>query len=253
MKKLLIPAFVTLLAVVLFTSQFTILAQSGQQGSASQSTANGLNTVTFDLAAGKIKVYLPDDMRAGDTISGTVSAEPRGSTDAERTVNQGVLNGMVIDLDSDKRISANQHSFLWKIPASLAKSALKGQLKIFSGPGSQKPLAAASLSFSTMSQAVPADFVLPQLGQTGRPLEILGPFDGNAANTSCSIGGQSAPVIAESPRQAIITSPTDVNGPTQMSVAENGQNRTGPFRNIGVNLTSPKTNLLRGEKTTLFN
>ncbi|MGB7202771.1 MAG: hypothetical protein WBD16_10940 [Pyrinomonadaceae bacterium] len=247
MRRSLIAAFAVLLAVTSSSTQLTTLAQQGQQGSASQSAANGLNTVTFELAAGKIKVYLPDDMRAGDTISGTVSAEPRGSTDAERTANQGVLNGMVIDLGGEKRFSAGERSFKWSIPIG----KVKRQIKVFSGLGSQKPLDAQNLALSTMSQAVPADFALPQLGQAGRPLTINGPFDGNASNTTCMIGGQPAEFIAESPRQAIITSPTDVNGPTQMSVAENGQNRTGPFRNIGVSLTSPKTNLLRGEKTTL--
>jgi prefoldin subunit 5 len=39
---------------------------------AGTNTANGLVVTTFDTPQGKIKVNLPDDMAAGDTISGTV-------------------------------------------------------------------------------------------------------------------------------------------------------------------------------------
>lgn len=246
MKRFLIAA-AGFLAVTLLTSQFRALAQPSQQSLASQSAANGLNTVSFDLAAGKVKVFLPDDMRAGDTISGTVSAEPRGSTDADRAANQGVLNGMVIDLDGEKKIPVSERSFRWSVPIG----KLKRQIKIFSGPGSQKPLAALNLALSTMSQAAPADFGLPQIGQAGRPMTINGPFDGNASNTTCMMGGQPVDIIAESPRQAVFRSPPDPIGRMELSVTENRNNRTGPYRNIGVSLTSPKTNLMKGEKTSL--
>src|SRR5262249_5792964 len=59
-------------------------------------TANGLFVSTFDTPQGKIKVNLPDDMAAGDTISGTVDIEPAGKNDAERAQNQTELNGEVV-------------------------------------------------------------------------------------------------------------------------------------------------------------
>src|SRR5947207_6115089 len=46
-------------------------------------SANGLNISTFTTPQGVIKVNLPDDMAAGDTISGTVTEEPNGKNDAE--------------------------------------------------------------------------------------------------------------------------------------------------------------------------
>ena len=39
---------------------------------ASVVTANGLHSASFDTIHGKVIVNLPDDMMAGDTISGTV-------------------------------------------------------------------------------------------------------------------------------------------------------------------------------------
>ncbi|MCA1850030.1 MAG: hypothetical protein LC672_02975, partial [Acidobacteria bacterium] len=61
----------------------------------------------FELTAetliyGDVKVYLPDDMAAGDTISGTVVAEPKGTTEEERAKNMGVLKGFVLEVDGEK-------------------------------------------------------------------------------------------------------------------------------------------------------
>jgi hypothetical protein len=104
----------------------------------------------------------------------------------------------------------------------------------------------------------PADFKLPTLGQQGRPIEIIGPFDGNSANTSITVRGDAGPrvlnnlsLIAESPRKAVFSPPTDIVGTTEIRLQEGNTQTKGQFRNIGITLSAPKTNLLKGEKTTL--
>jgi hypothetical protein len=105
---------------------------------------------------------------------------------------------------------------------------------------------------------------VPSVGQTGKPVVITGPFDGNATNTgiTCEPTGSTQPpptytpgqpiyVLAESPRKAVFTSPSNLTGPLQVTVDEGGKKTTAPFRNVGVNLTAPKTSLLKGEQTTL--
>lgn len=236
----------TALVAALFSA--TILAQ---QGSVSQSAANGLNTINFDTTAGKIKVYVPADMRAGDTISGTVIAEPRGATDAERASNYGVLNGMVIDTDGEGRFSVAEKNFTWKIPSELSSAALKRSLRLFSGSGSQRPAAVVTIPLSAQTQAGPTDFILPKLGQAGRPLTIAGPFDGNSTNTSGRLGDSPLELLTESPRQATFQSAIDVLGPAELHLVENGQKSTGAYRNVGLSLTSPKTKLVKNETTTL--
>lgn len=49
----------------------------------------GLTTVTFNVPEGKITIYLPDDIRSGDIISGTVSAEP-GGKNAKQVQKKGI-------------------------------------------------------------------------------------------------------------------------------------------------------------------
>ena len=207
-------------------------------------TSGGMHKVTFGSAAGTITVYLPDDMAAGDTISGTVIAEPRGSTDVERSKNQDTLNGTVIDLGDGQKIKPTQGSF-----SCMIKSAGSAALKltpVYPNGGGQSvsvPLVRASVP--------PALFQVPTMGQAGRPLTITGPFDGDASNTRCSVGGVTAIVVAESPRQGIFMSPSSFIGPSTIDIHERSSEVSRPFRNIGVNLTAPKTNLMRGENTTV--
>src|SRR5712691_960765 len=93
--------WLALAAAFLTTPFFPNNAASQPQGAAANAnvkTADGLTVVTFTVDRGKIIVYLPDDMRAGDTISGTVLAEPKGSTPDEKAKNQTELQGYVVDL-----------------------------------------------------------------------------------------------------------------------------------------------------------
>ena len=64
---------------------------------------------------------------------------------------------------------------------------------------------------------------------------------------------QRATVWSDCPitRIVVFESPTDATGPTQISIKEGSVGNTGEYRSVGVNLTSPKTKLMKGEKTTI--
>ena len=110
-------------------------------------------------------------------------------------------------------------------------------------------------------------FNIPPLGQTGRPIVITGPFDGNSSNTVLNGTALRSTVqdfekntenvsggfglLAESPRKAVFQSPANVTGPIQITLREGNTQATGNYRNVGVDLTAPKTSLLKGESTTL--
>jgi hypothetical protein len=74
-------------------------------------------------------VTLPDDVAAGDTISGIVVEEPKGSTTQEKEKNKSVLDGLVIDLGGT-RVQANQPRFAWLPPAPQSSATPRYQLKI---------------------------------------------------------------------------------------------------------------------------
>lgn len=244
-------------------------------------TADGLTVITFSVNPGSITVNLPDDIMAGDTISGTVFTEPKGITAEEKAKNQSVLNGIVLDLGGTK-IQAERPTFSWQVPVQTTPG--RYQLRIHDGLGSPDPGSMTQFgavitpnpkitprhpsgAIITPDPKIIPGFIIPTLGQTGRPMVITGAFDGNSANTTFnwtvprSIAQDSGKpsenvsggfgLIAESPRKAVFRAPANVIGPMALRLTEGSTQTTGNYRNVGVNLSAPKTSLLRGESTEL--
>jgi hypothetical protein len=258
-------------------------------GNASVATANGLHTVRVDTANGRVIVNLPDDMRAGDTISGTVVAEPKGNTSEERKTNEVKLSDLKLNFGSrfplDKKElmilitprviiqdeegsaapSPNRANFTTKVPETFDYTIG------VNAPRTDTQTVTITINspvWFIRDQAAENIFRLPEMGQQGRPLEIFGPFDGNVSNTTLRFGPPTSTVqdfeketenvsggfglirpLAESPRKVVCESPTNVTGPVQIFVNEDGKTSTGPHRNLRLDLSAPKTNLTRGEKT----
>lgn len=208
----------------------------------------GLRKVTFAVPSGRINILLPNDMAAGDTISGTVFTEPGGSDQAEKANNQGVLNGYVLDFGNDKKIPTNKPGFLLESGPIIPEPVNGRTIKLLSVDG--KSVSTANIPIlASPGTKPPANFTIPPLGQTGRPVTITGPFDGNSSNTGIAIRGEKTQVLAESPRKAVYSSPTTAVGPSDVKINENGRETTGTTRNLKIDLSASKTNLMRGEKT----
>jgi hypothetical protein len=235
-----------LLFVSLFLALFTLLISAQRSGSSAQTKHEGsIYIATFPTRLGTIRVSLPGDMAAGDTISGTVIAEPSGKTDKEKQRNAGELNGYVIELENQK--SPVSGGVMRRV--ALAPTTLAPSLILLDAKGKQ--IAVMPIAVQPSSTPAPKTFDLPTLGQAGRPIEIIGPFDGDSSNTNVKLGDTPAKVLAESPRKLVVASPSNVVGPTEIKVTENGTTTTGPFRNLKIDLTAPKTSLLKGESTEL--
>jgi len=281
----------SLLLVSVFALAFAPAAHV-QQDTPKVSTASrgGLQTVTFDTLEGRVVVNFPDDMMAGDTISGTVIAQPRGQSVEERAKNLAELSGYVIEL---KPPAGSKQGDVTKVPLSaLGSSEIRYRLYLPSfarsggqpQPASSQRLLEVSMKNVTPGTTGPADvppafappqgniivwtghdiapplgvviaensnFVLPKIAQQGRPVEIRGPFDGSFENTKVTIGGEEVFILAESPRKAVFASLTDTTGPAELVVQEGKTETKGEFRNLKLRLSAPKINLVKGESTTL--
>ena len=233
------------LAVVAALMVVAALSLAQQPGAVTTETSFVIVTKTIQTPRGRIRVYLPADMAAGDTISGTVSAEPSGQTDKEKQRNAGELNGYVIELENQK--SPVSGGVIQRVHLAPAVSA--PLLILLDSKGKQ--IAVTPLVVLPSAPTTPNTINIPTLGQAGRPVQIQGPFDGDSSNTNATIGGTDANVLAESPRQTVVQSPSNVVGPSEIKVTENGATTTGPFRNLKIDLTAPKTSLLKGESTEL--
>ena len=208
--------------------------------------ANGLFVTTVGTPQGNIKVNLPDDIAAGDTISGTVETEPAGKNDAERAQNQVELNGYVIELEGHKT-PVGSKAFTFSIPIVLSPDA-KTMVLLHDGTS----IANIQIPIITAPPPKPTRFILPTGGQQGRPIRIIGACSGVFLTPdSVKIGGTIAAPLVESPRQIVVQNTSNTIGPTKIQCNENGAQLECPFRNIGIKLSAPKTNLMRGEKTEL--
>jgi len=180
-------------------------------------------------------VNLPDDLTPGDTISGIVMAEPAGESEAERQRNQDELNGYVVVFGKGQA-KGGQKWGRWVIPLMVAGALpvilrdKSGNVAGQTGGVSLQPrpsLGGASGKPGKLSSPSPAsvpsasgDCQLPKVGQVGRPVEIQGPFDGDITTTSVQVGGQEAPVLAESPRKTVAHNSGQTVGPVKIQVKD---------------------------------
>lgn len=241
----------------------------------------GLETLSFSTPQGTISVHLPDDASAGDTIAGTVVAEPAGRNEEERATNQAKLAGYVVGLDSVEpdgtprvsklAVSTSGSLFRLKLPLPAGTALLAPEITGHLYAGVSEELAQGRVSIGPPSSGSGAphpaatEYQWPALSQQGHPVQVVGHFDGTYSNTSLDwirspvqgdvTFGDSATgsfgLIAESPRKAVFRTPITVVGPVEITLKEAGVETKGRTRIVGVGLTAPKTNLLKGERTTL--
>ncbi len=209
-----------------------------------QDAGASLTTVSFATLEGTVRVYLPRDLQAGDTISGTVSLEPSGKSDREKQRNLATLQGLVVEVGRE-RISASRPAWTTQVPAT-AEGAVALALR-----SSKGTVGATRVPLAEVTGRPVSGFSLPVLGQAGQPLRVAGPCDGRFETGGLRIGTAPAERLAESPRGAVFRSPADVVGLVELQFEEGGQRVTGGYRSVGIELSAPRLNLDRGQQTTL--
>lgn len=259
--------------MVLFLS-LALFAQSRE--GADPASIMGTVTIEIPSAGGTVRVVLPDDIRAGDTISGTVYFPAKGVVEGE-VVEVKTVEGEVVAVKSngpgDKMLKFVVPAGMASIPFLLKSASGKhigtAVLNVNDKFSGNIPTQLGSFTSDKFSGNIPTqlgsdrrtgaliaadyNFAPPRLGQTGRNLSIPGNFDGSAGSTSVNIGGRQLPVIAESPRKSVVQIPADsAIGPSRLTVSEGrGPSQTSPINVVSVELKADKLNLMKGEKTTL--
>lgn len=223
--------------------------------------AGGMRIFRMQLPGGQFRVYLPDDIRVGDRISGSLSYEPNAASPAETEqflarFTQVRVEARFVEAGTGSRatsVNGDRFSsgFRFDVPAGVTgpltldltngSGADLGQVKL---PVSREPMPG-------FGETPVAGHLFPGLAQAGRPLEIRGAFDGDSANTIAELDRASAQVLIESPRLLVVRSPAQTLGVTYVLVRDGGRQITGTTRNIGVGLSAPKLNLMKGETTVM--
>jgi len=210
----------------------------------------GLTTAIFNLPQGMIKVYLPDDIRPGDRISGSLIAEPAGKNEKQALKNRAELNGYAVTICNTVFSAANAGKPIsFSVPLG---SPTVCRIVLTSAAGIKTPGLTAPTIPENLPSPAPDACNIPSHALAGSPMRITGPFDGDAANTRCTLGSKPMEVLAESPRSCIVNYPPDAGGPNTVNINESGKPPCS--RNVSgvdMELKPGKLNLMRGEKTTL--
>lgn len=212
-------------------------ASPSQSQKASALTAWGLHTTELKTKAGTIRVNLPADAAAGDTLIGTVITEPTGNDAAERAANTDKLNGEVVELGGQK-IKAGTKLFHYVVPATVTSLALKFAAHKDAGQ-TQIPILPKA---ATGQEVIRAG---PRLAQAGRPVQFTGAFDPNSA-TQATIGQQPAILLAQSPRQATLQCP-NVTGPVPYQIQNGGRQAEGVLQSIRIQLSTDKPTIIKND------
>jgi uncharacterized repeat protein (TIGR01451 family) len=226
------------------------LQASARRGHAVAAEARaGLSTTIFSTPRGRLRVNVPDDIAAGDTISGTIYAEPTGKDERELARNLTALRRYVIEWDKQRTPAAmsapsSGTPFTFAIPSG----ATTTRLILRDNDGDE--VARHDLQVASRLPASAA-FEIPKLAEKGNPITIRGPFDGNFSSSTVRIGGETLPKLAESPRKIVAHNTTAQLGPSTCELTEGTQTASGNIRTVGIALSAPRLNLLRGEQTTV--
>ncbi len=208
----------------------------------------GVRSADFDTPHGRVTVHLPHDVAAGDTLSGTVSVAPEGDSPRKLRKNTDELVGHVVTVGgTDHEVSAGR--FAWNVARDAAGTAAR--LVLSDRRGREVASAEIPVSRAVPAFARPEGFRLPPLAQAGRPVRVVGPFDGDLASTSVTVGGRSVELLAESTRGAVFRAPVDLEGPQEIALREGDAEVTGTCNLVSLGLSAPRTDLMRGERTTV--
>jgi hypothetical protein len=190
----------------------------------------GLHMTTLASLHGTVYVYLPEDMRVGDTISAAIEVQPAGSTPEERQRNGATLSGVVVALEEDET-PASDGSVFWQIPVIEYGTPATVVFRDTNGVEVGRttlPVNPVPDAFGPVDQPLPSDYEMPPVVQFGNPFTVTGSFDGEFVTTTLGLGGELT-VLAESPRSLIARAPTDLVGRHPMTLSE-GETLSALFR-----------------------
>lgn len=233
------------LGMALWLISSSMAAQSALVGTVQEP---GLNVTNIETSAGKVSVYLPQNIGAGDRISGTVSAQPNGKTEKETAKNQAYLQGCVLELE-DRAATKSKLGILSFVAPTLG-SSLFAVLRDDKGKSVARfPIPVQAPSFKPTGSSA---FKLPELGQVGTALPIPGPTDGDLTNSVVKIGDQFYQPIAESPSGMVVRPANDAStGVQNIQVRDGNQTSEGKIRMVAIQLNAARLNLQRNEMTSL--
>lgn len=197
--------------------------------------------IVLNLPWGNITTYLPSHMSPGDRISGAVFATGAGADYNTQKADYDYLNSLILRIDN--------------ITIPVAKAAFTitptaNQLPIDIEGASGKILGQTTITLSPPEEKR-QEIRIPRIAQSGMPLGISGPFDGNRDTTYAKINGRDTGILAEGSTETYLTSPFEKAGPVQVHIAKNGQTVNQKVNIVGFTFMLPAKPTTKGAKASI--
>ena len=183
---------------------------------------DGVHTLEFNAQGGRIRIFLPDDLSAGDRVSSSFRIYPDGTTAEAREKNSALLSGLIVET-SYFSAPVGEGSVTFEVPKNAGGSTMVFTLVGKDGKrlgSSRVPVKFPEQGARRPEKPTPFDYQCPVVGQAGRLIEIKGPFDGDFGTTDFKVGGVKPFVLSESPRKLVFESPAEVSGTVDLILNE---------------------------------
>ena len=216
-----------------------------------------LQRTVFDTRYGKLFLNLPKYFAPGETVSGTLFAEPAGQTQSEREKNADKLKLYAVEVNG-LRFVADGKPFKLTIPSRPAGQTVTPAVRdatnvvIVVKDINGKPVKNIAFTPQDPPGGQPNNFSLPRYGQAGGFIPIHGPFDGEVSNSDyVSVGGEQALTLAESKSSKVVLNNNNAVGNMRFGLSEHGRVVSGDYRNLSVNVAVSRPTTRTGDQSTL--
>lgn len=213
--------------------------------SVKQAVENGLHQVDFKTPYGNIVMNLPEDMAAGETVSGAVNFLPSGKKTEKKEKNLARLHDYTLQIaGQDAGVETG-----WATWVAPEKDLLSITLKNPKG-GTAAQAQIPIFDESTLQKT--EKFQCPPYALAGGVVQVYGKFDGDFVNTLLWIGNSKLPLSAESPRRMLFKSPIEPLGIISFKYMEGDASGDCRYHNIKLESSVGKAVLKKGKTTELY-
>lgn len=200
--------------------------------SAEWAAACGLHVAELALAEGAVHVYLPAHIAPGDMISGTAFAFASGPSVASRNANEEVLHGLEITIGG-KTVRVADGNFRFQVPS--AASTVDIVVRKPDGSGLARAVVEVRAARNAYTGLAASTIV-----EQGFAIRAIGQFDGNRDTTEVKLDDVDAGILAESPRECVISTMNRAPGAHRLRLSEGTEKLDQQVNIARVTVTPPE-------------
>ena len=216
----------------------------------------GMQIYKLKTVNGIVTVHLPDKIYPGETISGTVLAEPTASGNAKKDrLNKVALLATTLNIFGN-RFKLDNQTLKFSLPDDpfnmpVDPSDFGPLIRLEDQKGT---IGSAGFVVQEGKRSFPGagDPVFPTFLRSGEYQNIPGKFDGVISNTRLMLNDLEIPVACESPGEIVTLVPENISGVQKLSLTEGGKTYSASVNVVDLKMTAKATTLQKGERSSVL-